>query len=306
MELLPWINPLLLIKRYLNCNPNAIDYLIDNKITLDYDMLASNPGAYSLLSKRTFSSIDYNYLITNPHPSVYRIINEIHSHKSNVWLYQYSDYCESLSRRYDVLKILSKDELNLYGICRNRNPIVLNYILEHIDVLTLQHWTILSSNPTAIDILLDNIDKIDWYILAINPCEKAIELLTIYKHKIDWSNLSSNYYAVDLLLENPDKIDWEEFSFNRNPKAIQYMKLHPNKLNWYYISGNPAAIEILEENQHKICWTQFSTNPSIFQYNYQPMAIERTNQIREELLQVVLHPSRISYWLANGMSISDL
>jgi hypothetical protein len=306
MELLPWINPKFLSRRHLNCNPNAIDYLLTNKITLDYYMLASNPSAYTLLNKCTYASIDYNNLITNTHPSVYRIINEIHSYAYNEWLYRYNQYCEILSQRYDVLKILSKYELNLYGICRNRNPIVLNYILEHIDTLDLRHWTILSSNPTAIDILLDNIDKIDWYILSINPCEKAIQLLTTYNHKINWSNLSSNYYAIDLLLENPHRIDWEEFSCNTHPKAIEYMKLHLKKLNWYYISRNPSAIELLEQNRHKICWTQLSMNPSIFQYNYQPMAMERTNQIREELLQVTLHPSRISYWLSNGMSIEDL
>jgi len=52
----------------------------------------------------------------------------------------------------------------------------------------------LSLNPNAIPLLEENLDKIDWFNLSVNPM--AIELL------------KQNPAAIDLLEKNPDKINW--------------------------------------------------------------------------------------------------
>jgi hypothetical protein len=36
------------------------------------------------------------------------------------------------------------------------------------------------------------------------------------------------------------------------------------------------------------------------------MSQERTHILEEELLQKTLHPSRIQYWLENGLTIDDI
>ena len=48
----------------------------------------------------------------------------------------------------------------------------------------------LSTNPNAIELLINNLDKIDWSNLSTNP--NAIDLLKENKDKINWSVLSEN------------------------------------------------------------------------------------------------------------------
>jgi ribosomal protein L24E len=67
-------------------------------------------------------------------------------------------------------------------------------------------WHYLSHNPSAIDLLRANPDKIEWRQLSYNP--NAIELLRENPDKIEWRQLSYNPSAIGLLRENPDKIDW--------------------------------------------------------------------------------------------------
>ena len=69
---------------------------------------------------------------------------------------------------------------------------------------------------------------------------------------------------------------------------------------------NKNEIHLLEKNQHKINWTQLSTNPAIFDYPYSKMSLQRTDKLREQLMMKTLHPSKILYWLENGMNIDDL
>ncbi len=75
----------------------------------------------------------------------------------------------------------------------------------------------LSSNPSAIHLLKENIDKIDWWNLSSNP--SAIHLIEANLDKIDWGELSSNPSAIHLLEQNLDKINWEYFS--KNPAIFE-------------------------------------------------------------------------------------
>jgi hypothetical protein len=77
----------------------------------------------------------------------------------------------------------------------------------------------LSSNPNAIHILEQNLDKIFWNRLSLNP--NAIHLLEQNIDKIDWSWLSVNPNAIHLLEQNIDKIDWSWLSVN--PNAIHLL-----------------------------------------------------------------------------------
>jgi hypothetical protein len=333
MELLPWINPNLLNSSQLQLNPNAIDYIVKHNIPLDYDLLSTNKNASSLLENCNISNLNFYYIVCNKNVNIFFIQKlKIHNDKKIFLPFtpcHYNDYTnELLWEREDILKIVSKFEYNLLGLCKNLNIQLLKIVQEHIHSLTSEHWYYLSMNPSAVPILKQHINKIDWWSLCSNPCEEAIQLLETSLEKINWHRLSVNYYAVDLLIRNSNRIDWYNFSKNTNPKAIEFMKLHIDKIcwttlssnpsaisilknyldkiDWINLSGNPSAIDLLQQNQDKICWIRVSRNPSIFQYNYLKMTLERSNKIRGELLQVSLHPSRISYWLTNGMTIHDL
>ena len=101
-----------------------------------------------------------------------------------------------------------------------------------------------------------------------------------------------------------DKINFWGLSWNS--AAIHIIEKNMSLVSWMGLSANPSAIHLLKQNPDKIDWLQFSTNPSIFEYDYQALSIKRTYILLEELMMKTLHPTRIQYWLNNGMSIDDL
>jgi hypothetical protein len=129
----------------------------------------------------------------------------------------------------------------------------------------------LSSNPNAIEYLLEHPQEINWGNLSGNP--KAIHLLE-EKYKEE-NKLSKEELAN---IPNDKKIDWRALS--SNPEADELIKakykkeqLSPDntnalsiieRLNWRNLSGNPCALEILKvpENRHKIDWRALSGNPN--------------------------------------------
>jgi len=177
-------------------------------------------------------------------------------------------------------------------------------LLDWIDINKLC-WEGLSRNLNAIDLLKQNLDKIDIIELLDNPnildiihlidttlLEKelncfskssstrtisninAIEILKNHQNKINWYDLSINPYAVKILKNKyPDKIDWDFLSMNKNPEAIELLKQNPKKINWLWLSSNPCneAIELLKQNPNKINWGILSRNTN-------PEAIELLKQ----------------------------
>jgi len=77
---------------------------------------------------------------------------------------------------------------------------------------------LLSSNPNAIALLEQNLDKINWYELSQNP--NAMGILEKNLDKINWIYLSGNPNAMELLEANHDKID----CYERSPVRLWYMR----------------------------------------------------------------------------------
>jgi hypothetical protein len=170
------------------------------------------------------------------------------------------------------------------------NPV--HKLLDWIDINNLC-WKRLSRNPNAINLLKQNLDKIDISRLLDNPnildiiylidttlLEKelnrfsksssthtisninAIELLKNHQNKICWHQLSINPYAVQILKNNSLAIDWDLLSMNKNPEAIELLKENPKKINWALLCYNTTneAIELLKQNPKKINWSSLSNN----------------------------------------------
>ncbi len=274
MELLPWINASKLNIACLNENENALDYVYQDIELIRMKHLFRNPSFKVLPFHLNNDDICPNVFL-NTQPGIEDIIKQI---PQRCWYY----ICQN-PRCIDLIK--------------ETNPIYYN-------------WSSLSKNPKAIPILIKHIEHIDWGKLSMNPCKEAIDLLMQYPDKIDWLTFSSNPYAIDILRQNPYKINYWGLCWN--PYAIDIIEARMAKknivplLSWTGLSKNRNAIHILEKNQDKIDWLQFSLNPGIFQPNYKQLSIERTNVLLEELMQKTLHPSKIQYWLENGMSLEDL
>ena len=148
----------------------------------------------------------------------------------------------------------------------------------------------ISLNPNAIDFLSlpENKKYINWEQLSKNTNPNAIELLKAEimgnpnNPNIDWYTLSGNPNAIEILDMYRDKIEWVDFSGNTSPRAIQiikedqvdiasrgyYRELHTS---WYTISRNTSteAINFISspENYHNIFWDFLSANTN-------PKAIE--------------------------------
>jgi len=268
MELLSWIDSSKL-QPSINRNVNAIRYLEQHPELINKKILVQNPK-YELLPKDIRNPFLRHDILRNPGLQMRKIIPYIHT------------------------------ENHRYYFCRNPHcmDIVKSYPIDK------ELITILSQNENAIDLLEQYIEFVDWDSLCLNESPKAMELIMRYPEKINWLSLSSNPSAIKILEANPDKIDYWGLSFNYN--AIHLIDQYLERINWIGLSGNKNAIHILEKNRDKIEWHQFSSNPSIFDYNYQEMSIQRTYTILEELMTKALHPSKIEYWLMHGIEIDNL
>jgi hypothetical protein len=93
-----------------------------------------------------------------------------------------------------------------------------------------------------------------------------------------------------------EKLDWGGLSRNPSPGAIELLEKNFEKIHWSFLSVNPAAIHLLEKNPEKIHWYSISTNQSIFEEDYQTLCKERTEVLREELMEKTWHPERFRSW----------
>ena len=67
-------------------------------------------------------------------------------------------------------------------------------------------------------LLEDNVHKVDWNNLSLNP--SAIHILEHNVDKIDWNRLSGNYNGIYLLENNKAKINYAFLSDNRNYRLL--------------------------------------------------------------------------------------
>jgi hypothetical protein len=276
MELLPWIDSTKLHTDFLNENPNAINYLNQHSHLICLSHVVHNTSLKILDiddSMKRDIFIFYPAIFSNPLPGIEKYIRTI-EYTTQQWYY----------------------------ICKN--PECIDLIIENPKNYEY-HWKCISSNCKAVPFLRQHFDKIDWDRLSANSSTEAVELLLQYPQNINWISFSTNPFAADYLRIHPEKIDFWGLSWNYNAVDIIEKKLH-REISWVGLSQNKNAIHLLEKNKHNINWAQLSTNPAIFEYPYSKLACQRTNILREQLMMKTLHPSKILYWLENGMDIDDL
>jgi hypothetical protein len=290
MNLLSWINPSDLYIHLLNINENAIDYLLENPSYIDFSCLCENKNALDYI----LTHLEF----TLPNPKSITLL--------------YSILTIPNSKVVDFICKIGYDREMWYVMCSN--PCFIDLIIKNPKNYPLS-WYGLSKNKLAVPLLKKNMDKIIWHYLCMNESKEAIELLEQNLDKIDWLILSTNPFAIRLLEQNPDKIS--NWGLCYNPVAIHLIE---DRIDYFIkqykctsvssscmgLSSNRNALHILQKYPELIDMPLLSTNTGIFELNYQQESIRRINILREELLQKTLHPSRIQYWLENGLTIDDL
>lgn len=166
------------------------------------------------------------------------------------------------------------NNLNIENLCKNQNKHISDIIYKlniNIIIFFKKYNKLLMNNSNYIDLIKENIDKIDWNEFSNNT--NGIEILEKHKNKINWSNLSKNKNAINLFKNKIHFIDFNNFLLNPN---INYFinKLYINledfydindinlkyKLDWKLISENCKNINFLEKNYKYINWSKISSN----------------------------------------------
>jgi hypothetical protein len=237
--------------RELSSNPNAIELLKENPDKIDWDLLSKNPDPNAIeMLKANPDRISWGYIAQNSNPKAMKLIEEeIKVNPTNI-------HFDNLAANetLEAIKLIEDNLLNKNTIYQVSN--------------SMRFWSILSRNSKAVKILKANPRKIHWDQLCSNKSTEAIQLLEeqmtnkwVDPVKIDknisWLNLSSNpnQRAFEILEANPTKIDYRGLSYNSNPNAIELLmkrmevqneyKKKEDRIDWKVISKNPGAVELI-------------------------------------------------------------
>jgi hypothetical protein len=260
-------------------NKNALYFLMENKIEIDYYWLASNtnPIAIELLKEelRVNPDVRINWTELSRNSKATKILKT--NRDKIVWAY----LCFNTDP--NAMKLLEEEikenpgNINFENLAANETPEAMKLIEDNLLIEKsiystnwYRFWQILSRNSKAVKILKANYDKIDWCELCGNQSTEAIKLLEekmiTEPDIINWNILSGNpnQRAFAILEANPKKINWPRLSSNSNPKAIEILEKRmefeskfsdygydnlsiSDKINWAEVSKNPNAIELLKK-----------------------------------------------------------
>ena len=150
-----------------NISINSLPHDVHDKIVEHYKRLL--PSRYVLRDWVPKDKLDWFTLSGNS--CAYEILMEYYE-ENRVCINNFSDnenpqIIEFIKKRIEYEKGLSKEEY------------------KKIDIYDVLDWSYISANPNAIDILKDNVDKINWFELSSNTNPRAIELL---REQIDKEN----------------------------------------------------------------------------------------------------------------------
>ena len=282
----------------LSMNSEAIDILkkYPNDITWCSLCDNKNPLAVDMILDR----IEYEKQL--PHSSNEDDEDEVEFYIYRIWFdrLSYSEHpriIELLRERIELEKNIDQymtlndfDKIDWIHLSSNTHPTAIDLLSENLDKVD---WIVLSQNPGAIELLKTNPDKISWRYLSCNPNagellkqrhyhENSLSVPEYYKlelnNKLSWEFLSANPCAIELLKANPARIHWEELA--RNPEAIDMLKNKPRGVSvrdfYFGLAENPRAIEIMEKNKNLINWKYITRNPNATELLKERAEYERT------------------------------
>ncbi len=156
------------------------------------------------------------------------------------YLEKNQEYVDSLGicKNQNAIDFLKKHPkyittFNIFHLCKNHNPEAISIIKKYN--LNKEHWYALSSNPNAIDLLEENISKIDFRQISLN----------------------NNPRIIKIIEENMDKYDRLGCKFTSNPNLIKLIEKYVDRISeydngWYGLLFNVNARKLIEENLNKV------------------------------------------------------
>lgn len=252
-KLVDWIDEKWLNFSHLSSNPNAIKMLLDNPEKIDWKNLSENPTPQAIkLLEDNPSKIDYELLCCNTGIDAVKLIdkyiNEIENANVAGSLYDNLNTFHIVER---YIKELGIDRINWYSF--SRNP-----------------------NPKAIEIMKQNIDKVDWDMIALNS--GAIDIIENNLAEFNWDEFSDKYidfeacpYQIPGCVCDYCDITYDKIRFisdrirmlshNQHPRALALVEENLEFFDeWDLISKNPSAVYLLEKYPDDIFFSELSEN----------------------------------------------
>jgi len=184
----------------------------------------------------------------------------------------------------------------------SRNPAAM-HILNDPKYYTYIYWGGILYNNNAVELVKNNLHMMDNYWKYICKQPHLIEIIEQNMDKINWSFLSRNYNAIHILEKNMEKIDIDMLRYNKNGfqlllrlnhvfnNRVYYDKNivfeyfdHCEKNNIlfnfiHYLSEHGYTEKHMEFLKHNNDYWFLSMNPNIFEYDY-----KRMRETRQSLL----------------------
>jgi hypothetical protein len=278
---------------YLSRNPFAAEMLSRHSEKIVWNDFVKNPNAVHVIDK--YFDLCFQSLNKNGKQELLKHPNFVHLIKK--YQQKIVDELLFIDCIPDILKIKKPEYFDLFEKYLEKYP-------EKIEEIQLyDFWRELCENPYAIDIIEKNLHKIPdhgWAALVKN--KNAIHLIEKNLDKLNYIGLNSLYQR--------SYVCWERLS--ENPAAISFLKKNIDKIRWEHLIKNPNAIQIYEDYPEKmgghlsyIDFENISVDSPIFEIDYDAIR-NRCSVYKEELMQVALHPSRIEYYLSQGISADEL
>lgn len=244
---------------FVSLNPNAIHFIEKN-----LDKINSS-GSYKF----------YRGLCRNPNPNALPIIekNVDKLGKSGI-----ADLCERTDAFYIIEQNIDKLDGNCWWtLCRNPNA---QHILEkNIENVPNESLWALTRNKELVPIVEQKINEIDYGFnnwLDLCKTENGVDILQNNLDRLDdyfWealcNNIEYNLNAIRLIDNNIQLID--EYCFHTlvfSSHAVQIIEKNIERLDdhmWYYLCRNPNAVHLIEkhiDNLHPACWVILCNNPN--------------------------------------------
>lgn len=205
-------------------NQNAMDLIRQNMDKIDWLTLSGNENAVDILEKN-IGKIDWYNLASNP--------KAIHIIEKYLHIFQHENFeliWRPLSSNPAAVHILEQniDKIYTTELFENTNAIHLIQMFIQLDqdcsyegTLSLKFSYVLWSNPSAIHLLEEIFQYVNWRFFSRNP--NGIHLIEKNLDKVHWDTLSTNTRAIHILRENLDKVHWYEIF--RNPEAFPIISM---------------------------------------------------------------------------------
>lgn len=302
-------DPYLIDWAMLSTNPSskALEIIEENIINDNNTYSGSTRKKLPVQCNRIYSDYPsfWRLLTTNTNPKAIEIIEKYYY---KLYPLEFDaeediDFWSDLCKNPNATHLLEKHPyyINWKTILENPNPKAVEIIEKNLDKIYEDDWNILSGNPAAVHIFEkpEHLNKLfDWSYLCKNPNPKAIDIIVNNWDKIDWFAFSQNPSAIHIILQ----LLQEQKDYTvRSIKNIKIKK----KINHEQNHNIYRSIYKYYDDFYKIDYLSLSKNPAIFELDYQGLK-ERCDIYRKELIEKTMHPSRMIALLEKGFHLEDL